>query len=119
MAHEIKSVQDLMTKVLLEQNDSDNDTVQIMEFVRDNAVPINNEQAEAIFLLKELELDDIAEYVQTIRKQMNPFRNFTKMVEMMTLAHRIKGSAKLDNVLKQDANPGINLNTEKAARGGR
>lgn len=114
---DVKSVQDVMTKLLLEQSESDNDTVQIMEFVRDNGVPINNEQAEAILLLNEFGLNDISDYVQKVRVKMNPFRNFTKFLEMMTLAHRIKGSAKLDNVLKQDANPGVNLNFDKAAKG--
>lgn len=113
------NVQDLMSKLLLESNVTENDTVQILDFIRENGVPLNNEQVEACFLLDSMELQDISKYVHKVRKFMLPFKSIIKSFETMTLANRIKGTAKLDNVLKQDANPGLNLNFDKAAKGGR
>lgn len=112
-----QNVQSLLTKMLLDNSDQENETVQILDFVKHNSVPITNEQASALFLLQEMGMHDIANYVLNIRTSMSPFKHFTNMVDKMTLANRIKGNAKLDNVLKQDANPGLKLNTEKAARG--
>ena len=116
---EVENVQDLMAKILLDSDSAaENETVQILQFVRENAVPINNDQAEAIFLLKEMGLSDIGDYVEKTRKTMMPFRSIIKFVEVLTMANRIKGTAKLNNVLKQEANPGTTLNFEKAAKNG-
>lgn len=108
------TVQDLLTKYMLDQTSEDNEMLQILEFVRDNGVPITPEQARGVLILQMYDLGDLANYFLNIRKIMTPFKLFQKMTEKLTLADRIKGNAKLGNILKANANPAGALNTDKA-----
>jgi hypothetical protein len=108
------TVQDLIQKELLTENSDDNETLQIMEFMRDNGVPITNFQASGMFLLRENGIEDLANYVMNVRQHMTPTKKFFELVSKLTLADRIKGNAKLSGILKANANPANALNVDRA-----
>lgn len=107
------TVQSLLSKMLLEQKSEDNETLQLLEFVRDNGVPITSEQAKAMFLLQEYGMSDMANYIMNVRTMMTPIKKYFEMTNKLTLADRIKGNAKLGNVLKMDKNPAGSLGADK------
>jgi hypothetical protein len=109
------TVQSLLNKMLDETNSDNNETLQMMEFIRDNGVPITSEQAKGMFLLQEMGMDNIATYVMNVRTMMTPVKKFFEMTDKLTLANRIKGTAKLGSVLKMDKNPAGGLNADKMA----
>lgn len=113
------TVQELLSKTLLDNNAEENETVQVLDFLAKNGVPLTNDQAKAMFLLQEFGMSDISNYVINVRQYMTPIKWLFKMVDKMTLADRIKGNAKLGNILKQNANPASGLNTEAAAKAGK
>ncbi|WP_103110841.1 hypothetical protein [Brevibacillus reuszeri] len=100
----MQTVQETLIADLLESND-DNEMIQVLEFIRKNGVPLTQDQAMGSFLLAEAGLHDIAEFVTAIRPQMTPTNRYFKMTDKLTLADRIKGNAKLSNLLKANANP--------------
>jgi hypothetical protein len=106
------TVQDLMTKELLQEDTDDNELVQILEFMRFNGVPLTSNQAKSFYILKQNGLDDLADYVFNVRQHMTPTKKYYELVNKVTLADRIKGNAKLSNILKAN-NPvgGAMLNT--------
>lgn len=114
-----KTVQEVMIEELLESSD-DNEMIQVLEFIRKNGVPLTQDQAIASFMLSEYELDDIPVFVQSIRSQMTPTTKYFKMTDKLTLADRIKGNAKLSNLLKANANPanagGVPMGIEKGVK---
>lgn len=116
----IPTVQDLISQDLFEQsnNNTGNDMVELLEFTRDHSVPLTPQQAKAIFILNEMGLEDVALYANAIRPMLTPQKRYTEMVNKITLADRIKGTAKLDKILKaQVASPSqqtVNPNDLKA-----
>ncbi|WP_263560728.1 hypothetical protein [Paenibacillus polymyxa] len=98
------TAQEAMIAELLETND-ENEMMQIMDFVRKNGVPLTQDQVVGTMLLQEMGLGDLAGFVQTNRIIMTPVNRYFKMVDKLTLADRIKGNAKLGNLLKANANP--------------
>lgn len=101
-------VQDFLINDLLEIDTGDqqkNETVELMEFVRDNSVAMSQNQVQAFFLLKENGLTDIADFVYNARRTVTPYRRFLEILNKLTLADRIKGNAKLSHLLKASANP--------------
>ena len=82
-----------------------NETLQLMEFIRDSGVPLSSQQVAAMFLLNQNGVEDLANYVLNIRTYMTPFERFMTLINKLTLADRIKGNAKLSNILKANANP--------------
>jgi hypothetical protein len=101
------TVQDLMISDLLEEDDDSqgNETVEILEFMKQNGVPLTDYQAMGMFILHESGLSDIANYVLQIRPEMTPIKKYFTTIDKLTLADRIKGNAKLSNILKANANP--------------
>jgi hypothetical protein len=109
------TVQSLLTKMLLEQKSDDNETLQVLEFIKDNGVPLTPDQAKGIFLLQEMGMPDIANYVINVRTTMTPIKKFFEIVDKLTLANRIKGTAKLGNILRLDKNPAGGMQADKMA----
>lgn len=101
------TVQDFLINDLLEIDDGNgkNETVELMEFIRDNSVSMSEKQVSAFFLLRENGLDDIANFAYNARKTVTPYRRFLEVINKLTLADRIKGNAKLSHLLKASANP--------------
>lgn len=100
----MSTVQDILQKDLLESSD-DNEMIQLLEFHRVHGVPLTQNQVRASFILKEFGLEDIAEYVSDQRHKMTPRSIFAKVLRAVTLYDRIKGNAKLGQLLKANANP--------------
>jgi flagellar biosynthesis/type III secretory pathway chaperone len=98
-------VQDYMIKELLQEDNAGNEMVEILDFMRFNGVPITADQARAMFILKQNGIEDLSNYVFNIRQHMTPTRKFFDLINKITLADRIKGNAKLSNILKANANP--------------
>lgn len=112
------TVQSLMEQELLQQNSEENEMLQVVEFMRDNGVPITPHQAAAQFLLNENGVEDLANFIGNVRKTMTPTRKYFDLINKLTLADRIKGNAKLSNILKANANPANSLNANMGAQGG-
>jgi len=80
--------------------------LQLLEFMKTNGVPLTEDQTAGIFLLNEMGLGDIGLYANSMRPEMTPTKKFFDLVNKITLADRIKGTAKLDKLLKaQVPNP--------------
>lgn len=109
-----ETVQDYLIADLLEidKKEESNETVQVLEFMRDNATPMTKSQLEGILLLNENGLNDLANFAFGARKAVTPSRIFFDMVGKITLADRIKGSAKLSHLMKATANPAGSMKTE-------
>jgi hypothetical protein len=103
----MQTVQDLMIKDLLEvhEDEKQNETVEILEFFRQNGTPLTSDQVSAFLLLNEFGLGDIANYANNIRPMMTTERHYFRAIDKLTLADRIKGNAKLSSILKANANP--------------
>lgn len=81
------------------------ETVELMSFFRDNAIPLTDQQVKGILLLHENGLSDIADLAYNARRTVTPSSQFFKLLDKLTLADRIKGNAKLSHLLKANANP--------------
>lgn len=115
----METVQDIMIQDLLQTSEeSSNETLDLMHFLRDAGTPLTKDQIEAIMLLEENELGDIANFAYNARRLVTPVSLFYKLLDKLTLADRIKGNAKLSHLLKASANPtnGIKAD-EKEAKG--
>lgn len=109
-----QTVQDYLIADLLEIEKKDsNETVQILEFVRDNATPLTRNQLAGIMLLKENGLDDLGDFVFGARRSVTPARLFFDMVGKITLADRIKGNAKMSHLMKATANPASSVKADE------
>lgn len=112
----VDSVADLISRDIFEdsQNNS-NEMHELLSFVKDNGVPLTENQVEGMFLLNLMDdgengLSDIANYANAVRPLMTPTKLYYDLVNKITLADRIKGTAKLGNILKaQVANPNNNI----------
>lgn len=102
------NVQDLISQDIFQSSNDNghNDLLEILEFTKNNGVPLTEDQVKAWFLLYENGLEDISLFVNAARPMMTPTKKIFDMVNKITLADRIKGTAKLDRILKaQVANP--------------
>lgn len=102
----LASVQELLTKEFFtEDEETQNEMLELLEFMRLHGVPLTNEQVKAIFILKEFELEDIANFVLNSKQFVTPTEKYMNTINKITLADRIKGNAKLSSILKANANP--------------
>lgn len=105
----VDTVQNLIDRDLFESGDvAGNDMLEILDFYRNNGVPLTTEQVEALFLLREMGLNDIAVFASAIRPMLTPVKMYHEAINKITMADRIKGTAKLDKILKaQVASPSV------------
>lgn len=102
----METVQDIMISDLLQtEQETSNETIDMMSFLRESGTPLTKAQVESFLLLKECGLDDIANYAYNARRTVTPVSLFFKLLDKLTLADRIKGNAKLSHLLKANANP--------------
>ncbi|MCY7487901.1 hypothetical protein [Paenibacillus alvei] len=100
----MQTVQDIMTSELLESS-TENEMIEVLDFVRMHGVPLTTYQAQAMYLLQDAGLEDLAVHIASVRSQMTPVKRYYEMTNKLTLADRIKGNAKLGQLLKANANP--------------
>lgn len=112
----VDSVADLITKDIFEESQQQgNEMVEMLGFIKENGVPLTEDQVESMFLLNMMDdgengLADIGLYVNAVRPLMTPTKMYYDLINKITLADRIKGTAKLSNILKaQVANPNQNI----------
>jgi hypothetical protein len=113
---EHKSVQDFLSEELMQEDASNNDMLQLLDFYRYNAVPLTDHQLAGMFLLQENGLNDLSNFIMNSRVNAVPTKKYNTLIEKLTLADRIKGNAKLAGILKANANPANGLNLEAASK---
>ncbi|MFH5781815.1 hypothetical protein [Heyndrickxia oleronia] len=103
----MKTVQDAMFEELFESGEENsNELLELLQFVKNNGVPLTDDQVQAMFILNEFDLGDIGKYAFKVRPELTPTKKIFRFVDKITLADRIKGNAKLGNLLKANmANP--------------
>jgi hypothetical protein len=96
------NVTELAFKDLMEEDTekNENELLELLEFYRYNGVPLTEQQVKATMILNEYGLKDIALFANEVRPLMTKPKMFMKLIEKITLADRIKGNAKLSNLLK-------------------
>lgn len=97
------NVTELAFNELMEEdtgNREPNEMLELLEFYRANGVPLTQDQVKSMFLMKENGLEDIAVFVASVRPHMTKPSKFMDLINKITLADRIKGNAKLSNLLK-------------------
>ncbi|MBK5482939.1 hypothetical protein JFV29_13860 [Peribacillus sp. TH16] len=95
------NVQDLISQDMFEKKDSGgNDMLEVLQFTKENGVPLTEDQVKAWFILNENGLEDIAMFANAVRPHMTPMKKIFDMVNKITMADRIRGTAKLDKILK-------------------
>lgn len=102
------NVQDLISRDIFESSkpNNQNELLEILEFTQRNGIPLTENQVQAWFLLNEMGLQDIALFANAVRPMLTPTKKIFDMVNKITMADRIKGTAKLDKILKaQVSNP--------------
>lgn len=101
--NELQDVTKLVFKDLMEDSQpvpDGNEMVELLDYYRLNGVPVTQDQAKAMFLLKEEGFDDIANYAFVMRPHMTKPKKFMELISKITMADRIRGNAKLSNLLK-------------------
>jgi hypothetical protein len=102
------TVQDYLNGELLEdveESKKENDLLDLLEFTKKNGVPLTDNQVKAFILLKELGMEDLANYANAIRPQVTPTKKFFTLINKLTLADRIRGNVKLSKLLGQTPDP--------------
>jgi hypothetical protein len=103
----VPTVQDLIQREIFEESqNSNNEMLELIEHVQRNGISLTDDQIKAWFLLKENGLEDIAMYMNAVRPMATPVKLIFDLINKITMADRIKGTAKLDKILKaQVASP--------------
>lgn len=96
-------VQEVMVSDFYEEEDEEvenNEMLELLCFMQQNGVPLKNEQVEAMFLMQEMGVGDIAKFAVDMKPKVTPFQRFFELINKITLADRIKGNAKLSGLIK-------------------
>lgn len=94
-------VQDFLNRELFEEvDDTSGEMESLLAFMKSNAIPLTSTQVKAIFLLREFGMEDIGLYVNAMRSNMASKKDYLSVVNSITLGDRIKGNAKLANIVK-------------------
>ncbi|MED1077689.1 hypothetical protein [Bacillus paranthracis] len=96
-------VQEVMISDFYEENNEDvenNEMLELLHFMQQNGVPLKSEQVQAMFLMQEMGVGDIAKFMVDMKPKVTPFQRFFELINKITLADRIKGNAKLSGLVK-------------------
>ncbi|MCU5198102.1 hypothetical protein OCE52_25245 [Bacillus mobilis] len=96
-------VQEVMMSDFYEEDEEEvnnNEMLELLHFMQQNGVPLKNEQVEAMFLMQEMGVGDIAKFMVDMKPKVTPFQRFFELINKITLADRIKGNAKLSGLIK-------------------
>lgn len=97
------NVTEIAFKDLLEEetpSSEANEMLELLHFYRQHGVPLTHDQVKSMLILKENGLEDIAIFVNAVRPEMTKPKGFLDVIGKITLADRIRGTAKLSNLLK-------------------
>ncbi|PER15479.1 hypothetical protein CN484_20510 [Bacillus cereus] len=96
-------VQEVMISDFYEENNEEvenNEMLELLHFMQQNGVPLKSEQVQAMFLMQEMGVGDIAKFMVDMKPKVTPFQRFFELINKITLADRIKGNAKLSGLVK-------------------
>ncbi|EMW0391715.1 hypothetical protein [Bacillus wiedmannii] len=96
-------VQEVMVSDFYEEENEEvenNEMLELLHFMQQNGVPLKNEQVQAMFLMQEMGVGDIAKFMVDMKPKVTPFQRFFELINKITLADRIKGNAKLSGLIK-------------------
>ncbi len=96
-------VQEVMMSDFYEEDEEDvnnNEMLELLHFIQQSGVPLKNEQVQAMFLMQEMGVGDIAKFMVDMKPKVTPFQRFFELINKITLADRIKGNAKLSGLIK-------------------
>jgi len=96
-------VQEVMMSDFYEEDEEEvenNEMLELLCFIQQNGVSLKNEQVEAMFLMQEMGVGDIAKFMVDMKPKVTPFQRFFELINKITLADRIKGNAKLSGLIK-------------------
>ncbi|HFK1690999.1 hypothetical protein [Bacillus sp. B4-WWTP-NA-D-NA-NA] len=95
-------VQETMIEEFYEDEEevNNNEMLELLHFMQQNGVPLKSEQVQAMFLMREMGVGDIAKFMVDMKPKVTPFQRFFELINKITLADRIKGNAKLSGLIK-------------------
>jgi hypothetical protein len=96
-------VQEVMVSDFYEEDKEEvenNEMLELLHFMQQNGVPLKGEQVQAMFLMQEMGVGDIAKFMVDMKPKVTPFQRFFELINKITLADRIKGNAKLSGLVK-------------------
>ncbi|HHT7057348.1 TPA: hypothetical protein ACTZ2U_005355 [Bacillus cereus] len=96
-------VQEVMMSDFYEEDEEEvenNEMLELLCFIQQNGVSLKNEQVEAMFLMQEMGVGDIAKFMVDMKPKVTPVQRFFELINKITLADRIKGNAKLSGLIK-------------------
>jgi len=96
-------VQEVMVSDFYEEENEEvenNEMLELLYFMQQNGVPLKSEQVQAMFLMQEMGVGDIAKFMVDMKPKVTPFQRFFELINKITLADRIKGNAKLSGLIK-------------------
>ncbi|MES5930259.1 hypothetical protein QCI77_30685 [Bacillus cereus group sp. MG9] len=96
-------VQEVMISDFYEEETEEvenNEMLELLGFMQQNGVPLKSEQVQAMFLMQEMGVGDIAKFMVDMKPKVTPFQRFFELINKITLADRIKGNAKLSGLIK-------------------
>ncbi|MDA2526592.1 hypothetical protein PDQ24_32835 [Bacillus cereus] len=96
-------VQEVMVSDFYEEEKEEvenNEMLELLHFMQQNGVPLKSEQVQAMFLMQEMGVGDIAKFMVDMKPKVTPFQRFFELINKITLADRIKGNAKLSGLVK-------------------
>ena len=108
----MQTAQEIFNSDFLEKEEqTSNETLDLLEFMKKKSVPFTDKQIKAMLLLKENGLDDLINLAITFKSEVTPTEVYYKTIDKLTLADRIKGNAKLSHLVKSEgmANPAAGL----------
>lgn len=103
---EFNNAQDAIKSMFEDDTNQTNETLQLLNFIKNDGTPLTENQIKAQLLINEFpELSDINELMLYHKQHVTPVTLFFKLIDKLTLADRIKGNAKLSHLMKANANP--------------
>lgn len=97
----LEDLQEFLFRDLYDDDTNSNYELEsLLNFIRLNTVVLSVEQIKAMFLLNEFGLGDICTYVNAMRGHMVSRKDYLCFVDSLTLGNRVKGTAKLEQILK-------------------
>jgi hypothetical protein len=81
----------------------------VLEFMRKNGVPLTAKQVQGLTLLTMIsdefnDFEDLQQHIIKFRPEMTSTKKYFETINKITLGDRIKGHAKLGNLLKASTN---------------
>lgn len=102
------------SEFLEDDEKSSNETLDLLHFMQHNSTHLSKKQMQAIVMLNEFELPDLAQLTLNFKYLATPQQTYMSTIEKLTMADRIKGNAKLSHLVKSDGlgNPAQNLKAQ-------